>query len=84
MRAKFYTPPALNQLPPALSRQVQKVYKNSEDNLSMQDFLDLLALHELGPAFHTQGGLKMQRNWMGELFVNILLHAYIAENEPEL
>jgi hypothetical protein len=25
----------------------------------------------------------MQRNWMGELFVNILLHTYIAEKEPE-
>jgi hypothetical protein len=25
----------------------------------------------------------MQRKWMGELFVNILLHTYIAENEPE-
>ncbi|MBK7558536.1 MAG: hypothetical protein IPI54_09745 [Chitinophagaceae bacterium] len=24
----------------------------------------------------------MQRKWMGELFVNILLHTYIAENEP--
>lgn len=26
----------------------------------------------------------MQRKWMGELFANILLHTYIAENEPEL
>ena len=25
----------------------------------------------------------MQRKWMGELFVNILLHTYVAENEPQ-
>jgi hypothetical protein len=78
---KSFLPP-LGQLPPGLGDQVQKVYKNNIGSLSMQDFFDLLALHELGHAFHTQAGLNMQRKWMGELFVNILLHAYIAENEP--
>ena len=50
---------------------------------SIKQLQYLLALHELGHAFHQQGGLKMHRNWMGELFCNILLHTYIAENEPE-
>ncbi len=49
----------------------------------MQPFFDLLALHELGHAFHIQGGLTMQRKWMGELFCNMLLHTYIADNEPD-
>ena len=49
----------------------------------MQAFFDLLAIHELGHAFHMQAGLTMQRKWMGELFTNILLHTYIAEKEPQ-
>ena len=48
----------------------------------MQAFFDLLAIHELGHAFHIQGKLQMQRKWMGELFCNIFLHTYIAEKEP--
>jgi len=54
-----------------------------QGSLSMQAFFDLLAIHELGHAFHNQGKLQMQRKWMGELFCNILLHTYIAEKEPE-
>lgn len=80
---KSFLPP-LDQLPADLGEQVKKVYTDNNGNLSMQAFFDLLVIHELGHAFHYQGGLNMQRNWMGELFVNILLHAYIAENEPAL
>ena len=79
---KSFLPP-LEQLPPALSEQIQTVYRRSDGNISMEAFFDLLALHELGHAFHFQGGLTMQRKWMGELFANILLHTYVAENEPE-
>lgn len=75
--------PSMDQLPVELRTQIETTYRNSEGKLSMEGFFDLLALHELGHAFHQQGGLKMQRNWMGELFCNILLHTYIAENEPE-
>lgn len=49
----------------------------------MKAFFDLLALHELGHGFHLQAGLKMQRLWMQEFFSNLLLHTYMAENEPE-
>jgi hypothetical protein len=80
---KSFLPP-LDQLPQGLRDQVQAAYKTPEGNLSMQPFFDLLAIHELGHAFHNQAGLTMQRKWMGELFVNILLHTYIAENEPAL
>ena len=80
---KSFLPP-LDQLPAELRATIKKVYKNKDGNLSMQAFFDLLAIHELGHAFHIQGGLNMQRKWMGELFVNILLHTYIAEKEPAL
>ncbi len=80
---KSFLPP-LDQLPAELRKQVESVYKKEDGSVSMEAFFDLLALHELGHAFHMQAGLNMQRNWMGELFVNILLHTYIAEKEPVL
>ena len=76
--------PPLDQLPGDLVTKIKKVYSRSDSSLSMERFFDLLAVHELAHAFHMQAGLTMQRNWMGELFVNILLHTYIAENEPQL
>jgi hypothetical protein len=78
---KSFIPP-LEQLPPSLAAQIKEVY-SKDGALTMQPFFDLLALHELGHAFHQQAGLTMQRKWMGELFCNILLHTYIAENRPE-
>lgn len=77
----FYS--SLNDLPEELRRSVKSAYTNTAGELSMEPFFDLLAIHELGHAFHYQAGLKMQRNWMSELFVNILLHTYIAENEKD-
>lgn len=79
---KSFIPP-LDQLPLGFSEQLKGAYKDAKGNLSMQPFFDLLALHELGHAFHFQAGLNMQRKWLGELFANTLLHTYVAENEPE-
>lgn len=78
---KSFVPP-LDQLPKGLGERIKQTYRQPDSSLSMQAFFDLLAIHELGHAFHMQAGLTMQRKWMGELFVNILLHTYIAENEP--
>ena len=80
---KSFIPP-LDQLPVELSQQVSSTYSDDNETLTMRSFFDLLAIHELGHAFHSQGGLTMQRKWMGELFANILLHTYIAEKEPVL
>ena len=76
--------PQLSQLPKELAQQISNTYSDKDNTLTMRDFFDLLAIHELGHAFHNQGGLNMQRKWMGELFANNLLHTYIAEKEPEL
>lgn len=78
---KSFLPP-LDVLPAALAENVKKAYTTKEGNLSAMAFFDLLVLHELGHGFHEQAGLTMQRLWMQELFVNIMLHTYIAENEP--
>jgi hypothetical protein len=74
--------PPLDGLSSAVVSNIKNTYSREDGSLSMQPFFDLLVLHELGHAFHIQGKLNMQRKWMGELFCNILLHTYIAENEP--
>ena len=76
--------PPLEMLPQELAKQISKTYSDENGNLTMRSFFDLLAIHELGHAFHIQGALTMQREWMGELFANIFLHTYIAEKEREL
>jgi len=79
---KSFIPP-IDKLPKDLADKISSTYVDESGNLTMQPFFDLLAIHELGHAYHFQAGLNMQRMWMGELFCNILLHTFIAENEPE-
>lgn len=75
--------PQIDLLPMELAERIKSTYVDENDILTMQAFFDLLAIHELGHAFHIQAGLKMQRMWMGELFCNIFLHTYIAEVETD-
>jgi len=76
--------PPLENLPAAIGEKIRNAYRGKDGNLTMEPFFDLLAIHELGHAYHNQKGMKVQRKWMGELFVNIFLHSYIAEEEPGL
>jgi hypothetical protein len=76
--------PPVDKLPAPLAAQVRNAYGKPDGSYSMMPFFDLLALHEMGHSYTAQAGLKMQRHWMGELFVNIMLHTYAAEKQPEL
>ncbi len=76
--------PPVDGLPEDLAQDIRKTYSDGAGNLSMAPFFDLLVIHELGHAYHLQNGLNMQRLWLAELFVNIFLHTYIAEKEPEM
>lgn len=76
--------PARDRMPAEYARLISETYSNNSGNISMEPFFDLLAVHELGHAYHLQGALTTQRKWMNELFCNIFLHTYVAENEPEL
>lgn len=76
--------PPVDKLPPPMAAAVTTAYGKPDGSYSMMPFFDLLALHEMGHSYTAQAGLKMQRNWMGELFVNIMLHTYVAEKQPEL
>jgi hypothetical protein len=77
----FITP--IDQLPKELADKISSIYVDENGDISMQAFFDLLSMHEMGHAYHFQGDINVQHMWMGELFCNILLHTYIAENEPE-
>ncbi|HEY1021710.1 MAG TPA: hypothetical protein VGE06_05330, partial [Flavisolibacter sp.] len=76
--------PPVDRLPPSLAAAVKKAYGKPDGSYSMMPFFDLLALHEMGHSYTAQAGLKMHRHWMGELFVNIMLHTYVAEKQPVL
>jgi len=47
-------------------------------------FFDLLAIHELAHQWQFQGGIFRQRLWLEEVFCNIMLHTFIAEERGEL
>ena len=72
------------QLPKEMKRRVTLAYGTSEGNYSMKPFFDLLAIHEMGHSYTSQAGVKTQRHWMEELFVNMMLHTYIAEKQKNL
>ncbi|RYY59216.1 MAG: hypothetical protein EOO05_13990 [Chitinophagaceae bacterium] len=76
--------PSPDKLPDSFNTLLKQTYTGTDGTVSMEPFFDLLAIHELGHAYSSQGGLVTQRRWMGELLPNILLHAYIAEKEPSL
>jgi hypothetical protein len=76
--------PPVDKLPPPIAAQVRNAYGKRDGSYSMMPFFDLLALHEMGHSYTAQAGLKMHRHWMSELFVNIMLHTYVAEKQPEL
>ncbi|MEJ7626188.1 MAG: hypothetical protein WKF35_04955 [Ferruginibacter sp.] len=76
--------PPIDKVPPPVAAQITKAYGKPDGSYSMMPFFDLLALHEMGHSYTSQAELKMHRNWMGELFVNIMLHTYVAEKIPEL
>ncbi len=73
-----------DQLPNEMKRRVTAAYGTAGGNYSMEPFFDLLAIHEMGHSYTSQAGLKTQRHWMEELFVNIMLHTYIAEKKKNL
>jgi len=55
-----------------------------EGEITGRFFFDLLAIHELAHQWQFQGQLFRQRLWLDEVFCNILLHTFIAEQRGEL
>ncbi len=76
--------PPEDQLPNPIAAEITKAYGKPDGSKSLMPFFDLLALHEMGHSYAGQAGLKTHFYWMSELFVNIMLHTYVAEKQPEL
>lgn len=71
-------------IPAEAADALRTVYGDGQGGLSGAPFFNLLALHELGHAYHQQARVRMQRNWMTEFFPNLLLHTWVEEAAPEL
>jgi hypothetical protein len=58
-------------------------YPDGADGLDLQPFFDLITIHELGHAFEMLGDLRLPTFWLGEIFANLALHAFVATRQPE-
>lgn len=72
--------PILEQAPPEAYQAAAEVYGA---DLNLGAFFDLLAVHEVGHAFHQDGRGPSGARWLQEVFANICLHTYVAEVEPD-
>lgn len=75
--------PPINMLPKELAQKMKDSYTDKNGEINLTDAFDLLAVHELGHAFQGAAGMTKQRNWLSELFCNVLLHTYLAEKNPK-
>ena len=69
--------PLINQAPPSARALAVEVYGPT---LDLGPFFDLLAVHEMGHAFHAP--VRLPRRWLEEAFANLGLHSYVAAAEP--
>jgi hypothetical protein len=58
-------------------------YPSWKGGLDLQPFFDLITIHELGHAFEVLGDLRLPAFWLGEIFANLVLHAFVATKRPE-
>ena len=73
----------LRQASPGGFRRLLAAYPDGAGGLNLQPFFDLITLHELGHAFEVLGDLRLPTFWLGEIFANLVLHAYVATKRPE-
>ena len=58
-------------------------YPDGTGGLDLQPFFELVTIHELGHAFEVLGGLRLPTFWLGEVFANLALHAFVATEQPD-
>ena len=63
--------------------KLRATYPDGAGGLDLQPFFDLVTIHELGHAFEVLGGLMLPTFWLGEIFANLALHAYVATRQPD-
>lgn len=75
--------PPIAQLPKDLAEKMTATYTDKNGEINLTNAFDLLAIHELGHAFQSAAKMASQRNWLSELLCNVLLHTYLADNDPK-
>lgn len=73
----------VDKLPQELAEKMKATYTDKNGEINLTNAFDLLAIHELGHAFQSAAKMLGQRNWLNELLCNILLHTYLADNNPK-
>ena len=58
-------------------------YPDGAGGLHLQPFFDLVTIHELAHAFEVLGDLRLPTFWLGEIFADLALHAFIATMRPD-
>lgn len=64
-------------------RRLLAAYPDGAGGLDLQPFFDLVTIHELGHAFEVLGDLRLPTFWLGEIFANLALHAFVATRQPD-
>ena len=62
--------------------ELTSVYGRPDGSLHLGDFFDLVAVHEVAHLF-CEGMVVFPRMWLGELFANLGLHAWVAQRAPD-
>jgi hypothetical protein len=73
----------LRQASPGEYPRLLATYPDGAGGLNLQPFFDLITIHELGHAFEVLGDVRLPTFWLGEIFANLCLHAFIAMRRPE-
>jgi hypothetical protein len=73
----------LHEASPRGYTRLLATYPDGAGGLDLQPFFDLVTIHELGHAFEVLGDLRLPTFWLGEVFANLALHAFVATRQPE-
>jgi hypothetical protein len=61
--------------------ELEAAYAGTDGQLRFGPFFDLVAVHEVAHLF-AQGVIHFPRLWLGELFANLCLHAWVERRAP--
>jgi hypothetical protein len=73
----------LHEASPRGYTRLVATYPDGAGGLDLQPFFDLVTIHELGHAFEVLGDLRLPTFWLGEIFANLALHAFVATRQRQ-
>ncbi len=73
----------LREATPRGYARLAATYPDGSGGVDLQPFFDLVTIHELGHAFEVLGDLRLPTSWLGEIYANLALHAFVSTRRPE-